>query len=60
VLTVIATIFMPLTVLTGLFGMNVDLPLFPGDRVVQFWWIFGGMVALSAGMLWVFRRMDWL
>jgi magnesium transporter len=51
---------MPLTVLTGLFGMNVDLPLFPGDRVVQFWWIFGGMVALSAGMLWVFRRMDWL
>ena len=26
VLTIIATIFMPLTVLTGMFGMNVDLP----------------------------------
>ena len=30
VLTVISTIFMPLTVLTGMFGMNVDLPQFPG------------------------------
>lgn len=60
VLTVIATIFMPLTVLTGMFGMNVDLPLFPGGRVQQFWWVSGIMAALTAGMLWVFRRMDWL
>ena len=30
VLTVIATIFMPLTVLTGMYGMNVPLPAFPG------------------------------
>ena len=60
VLTVIATIFMPLTVLTGLYGMNVDLPMFPGDRTLQFWWVAGIMVALSAGMLWMFRRMDWL
>ena len=30
VLTVIATIFMPLTVLTGMYGMNVPLPHFPG------------------------------
>jgi magnesium transporter len=60
VLTVIATIFMPLTVLTGLYGMNVDLPRFPGEGGLQFWWVFGIMVTLSAGMLWVFRRMDWL
>ncbi len=32
VLTVIATIFMPLTVLTGMYGMNVRLPQFPGGR----------------------------
>ena len=30
VLTVISTIFMPLTVLTGIYGMNVDLPQLPG------------------------------
>jgi magnesium transporter len=60
VLTVIATIFMPLTVLTGMYGMNVHLPLFPGGTLLQFWWIAGIMVVLSGVMLWVFRRMDWL
>ena len=60
VLTVIATIFMPLTVLTGMYGMNVHLPSFPGGVALQFWWVAGIMVVLSAAMLWVFRRMDWL
>jgi magnesium transporter len=60
VLTVIATIFMPLTVLTGLYGMNVALPAFSGGPGLQFWWVVGIMLTLSAGMLWVFRRMDWL
>ena len=32
VLTVISTIFMPLTVLTGMYGMNVPLPHFPGGE----------------------------
>ena len=31
-LTIISTIFLPLTVLTGMFGMNVTLPVFPGRR----------------------------
>jgi len=60
VLTVIATIFMPLTVLTGLYGMNVVLPGFPGGATAQFWWIAAIMVALSTVMLWLFRRMRWL
>lgn len=60
VLTVIATIFMPLTVLTSMYGMNVKLPPFPGGEPAQFWWILGVMLASSAGMLWIFRRMDWL
>ena len=30
VLTIIATIFMPLTVFTGMYGMNVELPHLPG------------------------------
>lgn len=60
VLTVIATIFMPLTVLTGVFGMNVLLPQMPGGPDMQFWWIGGLMLVLSAGMLWGFRRLGWL
>jgi len=60
VLTVISTIFMPLTVLTSMYGMNVHLPLFPGGEAAQFWWIAGLMALSSASMLWVFRKMSWL
>ena len=60
VLTVIATIFMPLTVLAGAFGMNVRLPKFPGGDGAQFWWIFGIMLVVSALMLAWFRKRGWL
>jgi magnesium transporter len=55
-LTIISTIFLPLTVLTGMYGMNVALPHFPGGEGTQFWWILGIMLALSFSMLWLFRR----
>ena len=60
VLTVIATIFMPLTVLTGMYGMNVDLPHLPGGERVQFWWILVLMLSVSAAMLVFFRRRRWI
>ncbi len=60
VLTVIATIFMPLTVLTGAYGMNVGLPRFPGGEGAQFWWVFGIMLAASSGMLAWFRKRGWI
>ena len=58
-LTIISTIFLPLTVLTGMFGMNVTLLHFPGGDAAQFWWICGLMVAISGGMLWFFNRSNW-
>jgi len=60
VLTVVSTIFMPLTLLTGVYGMNVDLPHFPGGASAQFWWVFVIMVATIAAMLLVFRRKRWI
>ena len=60
VLTIIATLFMPLTVLTGMYGMNVDLPHLPGGDHVQFWWILFIMIALSISMLGYFRVKRWL
>jgi magnesium transporter len=60
VLTIIATVFMPLTVLTGMYGMNVDLPHLPGGAPVQFWWVVLFMLALSGAMLAFFRRRGWL
>lgn len=58
-LTIISTLFLPMTVLTGLFGMNVTLPGFPGSEGAQFWWIVGLMGAVSGGMLWWFHRSQW-
>ena len=60
VLTVMSTIFLPLTVLTGMWGMNVQLPRFPGSDGAQFWWVAGIMATLSAAMLAIFRRMRWI
>jgi magnesium transporter len=60
VLTIIATLFMPLTVLTGLYGMNVELPHLPGGTYAQFWWIVGMMIVLSVGMLAYFRSRRWI
>jgi magnesium transporter len=60
VLTVMSTIFLPLTVLTGMWGMNVDLPRFPGGAAIQFWWIFGIMIAITLSMLGLFRRKGWI
>jgi len=60
VLTVMSTIFLPLTVLTGMWGMNVGLPQLPGGTGAQFWWVAGIMVAVALAMLAAFRRNRWL
>ena len=60
VLTIISTLFMPLTVFTGMYGMNVPLPQLPGGPEAQFWWILGIMLAMSAGMLYYFRVKRWI
>lgn len=60
VLTIIATLFMPLTVFTGMYGMNVPLPHLPGGEHAQFWWILAIMFGMSAGMLVFFRRKRWI
>jgi magnesium transporter len=60
VLTIIATLFMPLTFITGMYGMNVPLPHFPGGERAQFWWVIGIMLSMSGGMLAYFRRRGWI
>jgi magnesium transporter len=60
VLTVMSTIFLPLTVLTGMWGMNVPLPTFPGGEKAQFLWVGGVMLVISVAMLAVFRRKRWV
>lgn len=59
-LTVLTTVFMPLTLISGLWGMNVPIPHFPGGPAAQFWWVLGLMGAIVVSMLAVFRRMRWM
>jgi len=51
---------LPLTVLTGMWGMNITIPHFPGGPDVQFWWLLGVMIAICLAMLVFFRRNKWL
>src|SRR5205085_9425336 len=47
VLTVFSVVLLPLTLITGFFGMNVQFPGF--DTVWAFWVIFAGMATSLAG-----------
>jgi magnesium transporter len=60
VLTVMSTIFLPLTLLSGMWGMNTHLPQFPGGESAQFWWVTGIMIVVASAMLAVFRRNRWM
>lgn len=60
ILTVIATVFMPLTFITGLYGMNVDLPHFGFGGVTMFWVLMGIMIGIVIIMLGWFRKRGWI
>jgi magnesium transporter len=60
VLAALAVIFGPLTIITGLFGMNVKLPRFPGSDDAQFWWISMTMLAITGTLYAIFKHRDWL
>jgi magnesium transporter len=59
VLTIIATIFIPLSFFAGLYGMNFEHMPELGLR-----WAYPAllifMFALAGGMLWQFKRKDWI
>jgi magnesium transporter len=59
VLTVIATIFMPLTFIAGVYGMN-----FAHMPELAWRWgypvVLAAMASVAAGMAWMFRRRGWL
>jgi magnesium transporter len=58
VLTIFSVVVLPLTFLTGLFGMNVQFPGYGSSAA--FWGILGAFVALIVSMLGFFRYKRWL
>lgn len=57
-LTFFSAILLPLTFITGLYGMNVGLPFQSDAR--SFWLIIGLMVVVVFSMVTYFRRKNWL
>lgn len=61
-LTVVATIFMPLTLISGIYGMNLTAGMWPiaGDATPwSFWAVIGGMLTLAVSMAAYFRKKNW-
>jgi magnesium transporter len=58
ILTVVSVILLPLTLISGIFGMNVHFPGYGG--VPAFWVIVGFMVVVIASMFAFFRWKRWL
>ncbi len=58
-LTVLAFVFLPLTFITGLFGMNtVHIPIV--GNAYDFWIVLSGMSIIAIGCFVYFRYKDWL
>lgn len=58
ILTIISIIMMPLTVITGFYGMNVKLPGSQNPYCV--WFVLSGMITLALTMLGFFRYRRWI
>ncbi len=65
VLTIIATIFIPLTFIVGIYGMNFEHATSPWAMPELGWYygyplVWGVMLTVVAGLLWFFKRRGWL
>src|SRR3954469_4718204 len=58
ILTVVSVVLLPLTLITGIFGMNVHFPGF--ETATAFWVIVGFMLGLAVGLIAFFRAKRWL
>ncbi len=58
VLTVISVIMLPLTLVSSIYGMNIDLPL--AEHPMAFVFVNGMMILIAIGMLVIFRLRRWL
>jgi magnesium transporter len=58
ILAIISVVMLPLTLLSGIYGMNISLPL--ARDPLAFALIMGLMILMAGGMLLYFRRRGWL
>ena len=59
ILTLISSIILPLTFITGIFGMNVVFPFIPEGSTTAIWIIVGVMAVMGVGLTLLFRHRKW-
>jgi len=59
-LSIVATIMLPMTLVAGLFGMNVQVPGQNLDGQMWFWSLLAAMFVSGVLMIVVFRKRNWL
>jgi len=64
VLTIIATIFIPLTFIAGIYGMNFDPEASPWSMPELGWYwgypaVWAVMLVVAGGLVWFFKRKGW-
>jgi len=60
-LTIIATIFMPITFITGVFGQNfLHSPQVETDRGYNFWIVLAFMAIMTLVQIWYFKYRKWI
>lgn len=60
-LTIISTIFLPITFITGVFGQNFGhSPQVEHDGGGNFWVALALMAAITAAQIWYFKRRGWM
>ena len=57
ILTIITTVFVPLTFLVGVYGMNMPIPENKWAGSYPIFWAFA--IAVAGGMLYWFKRKGW-
>jgi magnesium transporter len=57
-LTIVATIMLPLTVLTGIYGMNLNIPESHFD--IMYYIVLSLMAVIAVGMIFYFKRKRWI
>ena len=59
VLTIMASIFIPLTFMAGIYGMNFDnMPEL--HYRYSYYYLWGAMILVFVGLLWYFKRKKWM
>lgn len=58
ILTIFSVAFLPLTLLAGIYGMNIDLPFVGKPNTI--WLLFIILIFLTTGVILILKKKDWI